>query len=485
VACEGATTSTVDTAVADTVSVTLADDEDVVCTFTNTADVAPTGGSLTINKVWVGGTAVDTTFTTSDSLGDDDDTIVLTAGVPSAAFLDLANAGVYTVAETVPAGWTAAVTCEGATTSTIDTAVANTVSVTLADDEDVTCTFTNTADDTTPEGGSLTVVKSWGTDTPVTTSFTIDQGLGGFDVDGTDADEAFIDLDAGTYVITETDLEGWTLDSVVCTAVGASTYTANTASGTATIQLAADDDVICTFSNSLDDTTPTGGSLTIAKLWIGGTAGSANFTTSETLNDPDDSFVLDGTTTSQAFPNLANGLMYIVTEATPAGWAITDITCTGATTSVIDDTSAADAVSVTLAADDNVTCTFTNTSTAGLAPDFAVDSSVPDATNNNVPSANLPSSNVPSSNIPSANIPPADSNAVSNAPAPSSNVPSAQLPSTVSNESPVSNVAGEQAPLPPSAGNSQSSGTTSIALLAGLAILAGALGAVGYGLRRR
>jgi hypothetical protein len=66
-------------------------------------------------------------------------------------------------------------------------------------------------------------------------------------------------LPAGTYAFTETQVPGWTLASISCTpSSGTST---NLTAATATIVLAAGDNIVCTFVN----TKPATGSITIVK----------------------------------------------------------------------------------------------------------------------------------------------------------------------------------------------------------------------------
>ncbi|MBK6595404.1 MAG: hypothetical protein IPG23_23310 [Burkholderiales bacterium] len=71
--------------------------------------------------------------------------------------------------------------------------------------------------------------------------------------------KAYSGLPAGTYAFTETQVPGWTLSSISCTpSSGTST---NLTAGSATIVLAAGDNIVCTFVN----TKPTTGSITIVK----------------------------------------------------------------------------------------------------------------------------------------------------------------------------------------------------------------------------
>jgi len=112
-------------------AINLADGEAVICTFTNTLNVAGTG-SITIVKNTIGG---DGAFDfSSNTLTPSPFTITTVANTGSQNFAGLI-AGVYDVAETLPVGWTLnSATCsDGSPVDAID----------LANGETVICTFTN------------------------------------------------------------------------------------------------------------------------------------------------------------------------------------------------------------------------------------------------------------------------------------------------------------------------------------------------------
>ena len=158
IVCTGATASTVliggtsafvagDTSV----SVTLAAGEIVTCTFTNTKL-----GSLTIIKDTVPNDGTDFTFTKSGTgftgtfiLDDDSDG----TRSNSEAFSNISNGVARTVTESANTNYNLSnIVCTGATASTVliggtsaFVAGDTSVTVTLANGEDVTCTFTNTA----------------------------------------------------------------------------------------------------------------------------------------------------------------------------------------------------------------------------------------------------------------------------------------------------------------------------------------------------
>src|SRR5690606_37306117 len=149
-------------------------------------------------------------------------------------------AGTYGQSENTPAGWTqTAATCSDGS---------NPASVNVAAGEEVTCTFTNA------KQGTLAVVKqATGRDAPFAlTSTTLDA----FDlttVNGT-ARRTFANLNAGVYDVSETVPAGWRLDRATC----------SDGSTLPNVDVAAGEDVTCTFENSQIDT------IVVIKLAIGG-----------------------------------------------------------------------------------------------------------------------------------------------------------------------------------------------------------------------
>ena len=150
-------------------------------------------------------------------------------------FADL-DAGRYSVVENTPADWALAdATCDnGDTPDAID----------LGNGEVVTCTFTNRADP-----GSITIVKA--TDPspdPTGTSFQFSGDVAGSIGNGQQLTSGAVP--PGTYTVTESVPTGWTLGSIVCSDDDSS---GDTATATATIVVAAGEDVTCTFTNVAGD----------------------------------------------------------------------------------------------------------------------------------------------------------------------------------------------------------------------------------------
>src|SRR6185369_15492173 len=351
IVCTGQSTSTVTIGATgqfdagDTNStVNLAAGENITCVYTNTKN-----GSITIQKVMVGGTGTFTfTGTPGGTISTNNGTI--TATLPP---------GTYSTAETVPAGWVLTnIVCSGQSTSTVtigatgqfDAGDTNST-VNLAAGENITCVYTNT------KNGSITIQKVMvgGTGT-----FTFTGTPGG--TISTNNGTITATLPPGTYSTAETVPAGWVLTNIVCTGQSTSTVTIG-ATGqfdagdtNSTVNLAAGENITCVYTNTKN------GSITIQKVMVGGT-GTFTFTgtpggTISTNN---------GTITATLPPGT-----YSTAETVPAGWVLTNIVCSGQSTSTvtIGATGQFDAgdtnSTVNLAAGENITCVYTNTKNGSI-----------------------------------------------------------------------------------------------------------------------
>ena len=175
-------------------------------------------------------------------------------GTESITFDEL-DAGTYTATELgPPEGWTLDdVSCDVDGDDSQTSISGATASIDLAAGEHVTCTFTNKQQGPPPppELAAITIIKNAVPDDDQ--SFTYSGTLGGFslvdDGSGNDNSITFEDLDAGSYSVTEDALPtGWSLDSLSCQDPDNGT----TISGaTASIDLDADEHVVCTYVNTL------------------------------------------------------------------------------------------------------------------------------------------------------------------------------------------------------------------------------------------
>ncbi len=240
-------------------TVNLAQGGLVTCTYTNTLQQ----GTIELKKVWVG-TGGQTTLNigTSPSGSQTDTQLTGTAGAaPLTTGQNTVNAGTYYVSETGGlTNYSSSLSCfndvnnNGTNDSEPAVTPGGSNSVAVASSAHVICTFTNTR----INNGSITIIKDAQPDNSQDFGFTTTgSGLSSFTLDD-DANPTlsntatFSGIAAGTYTVSETATAGWTLGSIVCT-----DPTQNSTSGlpnapTATINLAAGENVTCTFTNTLN-----------------------------------------------------------------------------------------------------------------------------------------------------------------------------------------------------------------------------------------
>ena len=298
------------------ITFTLDSGDNVTCTFTNSRqgsirvckDVVPDDGSL-----W-DFTLSGATSGTKDDLGDGQ--CHTWSGLGS---------GSYTLSEATQAGYDAAVDC-GAKGSDSD----NDITFALNSGDNVTCTFSNTA-----QPGSITVVKQVVGATPAD-DWSFSGGLGSFTLPAAGGQLVFTDQAAGDYTITETAKDGYAV-SVVCDSD-------ESGSNSVTVNLDPGEDVTCTFSNTAQpgtiivekQTEPDGATDTFT--FSGDAAGSIKDGEQIVVSD-----LLPGTYTSQ--------------ETVPAGWELMTITCDDGNSTGDVGTGKA---TFNLEAGETVKCTFSN-----------------------------------------------------------------------------------------------------------------------------
>ena len=286
-------------------AISLALNETVTCTFTNRQD-----GKIIVDKV-TDPSGSSQSFEFDPSYGPN---FSLTdAATPNdSGFLD---PGSYSVVELTPDGWDlSSVSCSDGSANT---------AINLGAGETVTCTFNNRQD------GQIVVVKQTTPDGSPQ-SFEFDPSWGGnfFLTDGQSNNSG--NLDPGTYSVAEVNIPaGWDLTGATC----------NDGSAVNSISLQPGEVVTCTFNDRQDgkiitvkQTTPDGSnqSFEFDPSW----GGNFNLTDGQS----NDSGFLDPGTYSVAEVNL------------PAGWDLTGATCNDGS----------DPASISLAAGEIVTCTFTN-----------------------------------------------------------------------------------------------------------------------------
>lgn len=311
---------------------TLAEDADVVCVITNTAQ-----SSITIIKDAQPNDEQDFAFTTSGesltnfSLDDDSDNTLSNTEV-----FDGLAAGSYSITEALTEGWDLSnIDCGDANGITITGPM---VSINLGTGQNVTCTYTNL------KRGSITVNKVTDpaddpTDFPITIS-----GTGSIEGDATrnltTSAPVVYDVSQGSYDVTEdlSNITGWIETSNDCSSL---TINASNLS------------LSCTITNTKQAT------ITIKK---------------ETSPDQSSqvfgfsaSFIQGGFSLkdgeSQASGYLTPDTEYTVSETSLLGWDLTNISCDGTDTWNQENNTA----SITPAAGEDVVCTFTNTQRGGIS----------------------------------------------------------------------------------------------------------------------
>ena len=358
----------------------------------------PTAGTINIVKqTTVGGTptSVDYPFNFSGDLsynpGGAFTLNTVNAQSSQMEFVRAAESSPWSVTEDADPNWvltSATCTATGGSTSTPIAPSAGSsggVSITLVASDTITCTFVNNYVPPSPPAGELDIAKvtTGGVGSfPFTVTSTSAAGTGnltattttpGIPVDAVDSGTGTIPT-TGPYDITETlpTVAGgtWTLVTAAC--IDATSSLSGT---TLTVTPTSTATPLCLFINNFDPP----GSITIQKTTVGA-LDSVNFLVFPAANDAQE-FSQIATTTVQGQPataqpetpadattGLAPGL-YVIQELTPAdddlgGWALTAAVCNGAPV-----TPTAGAVTVTLtAATPDVTCSFTNTYTATVAP---------------------------------------------------------------------------------------------------------------------
>ena len=212
-----------------------------------------------------------------------------------------------------------------------------------------------------PPVGTIQIIKDTVPDVAQDFNFTTSGGLtpATFDLDD-DADgtlsntQTFSDITPGAYTVTETAVSGYTTTLSCVDPDGGTT----TVGATATIDLDADETVICTFTNTAQP-----GTINIIKDTVPDSAQDFSFTTAgglipATFDLDDDA---DGTlSNTQTFNNVSAGT-YSVTETAVSGYTTT-LSCVDPSGGTI---TAGNTATIDLAPGETVTCTFTNTVQTG------------------------------------------------------------------------------------------------------------------------
>lgn len=207
---------------------------------------------------------------------------------------------------------------------------------------EVYCTFTNT------KNSSITVVKNTvGGDG--TFAFT---GSSSFNITTSGGTGQYVisPLSPGQYSVSESAPSGWDLSALVCNDPTGDT---TVASGTASIALAAGENVTCTFTDTAR------GSLQIAKTTVGGD-GTFSFSSAPALSGLSTITTSGGTSTPVTMTVVPGS--YSVTETVPTGWDLTAVNCTPSAAGSLSGSTE----TITVAAGQSVSCTFVDTKRASI-----------------------------------------------------------------------------------------------------------------------
>jgi hypothetical protein len=316
-----------------TATLTVSAGESYACTFTSTQQT----GILVISQSTRGGDGT-FAFTSSDTAAIANFSLTTVSGAASRSF-GTVTAGTHTLTAGATAGFDlGSITCSGGTTA-INLA-AGTATITVGGGVTVSCTFASA------RRGSISITKttSGGSATFPFTSNNAAIPAFSLATSSGPATRSFTDLVPGSYTITEGAVAGWSLASLTCTG---GTTSINLAGRAVTLTLAAGGAISCTFAGSLQT-----GSITLVARTTGGD-GTVAFTS----NEPEltTSLVTSGGV-AQKIANKVPGT-YTITQSSITGGQFKTVACTGGTTKT-DQTSKS--ATITLAINDNVTCTFTS-----------------------------------------------------------------------------------------------------------------------------
>lgn len=255
------------------------------------------------------------------------------------------NPGTYTITQAAVAGWVlSTLVCD--TGETVDLANRK-VTIGLGVNEQVTCTFTN-------RSPSITIVEDAIPDSAQDFAFTGCQGAGcGPFILDDDADATrqrsltAAGLAGGTYTITQSAVANWSLSSLVCD----TGETVDLPNRRVTIVLGATEHATCTFTNR-------SASITVVQDTVPDSAQDFAFTGCQGAGCGP--FVLDDDADATLPRSLSAGGLapatYTITQSATVGFELFALSCdTGETIDLANRRT-----TITLAADEQVTCTFSN-----------------------------------------------------------------------------------------------------------------------------
>lgn len=298
-------------------------------------------GTITIVKDAAPDNQQDFSFTTTGtglsgfSLDDDSDATLQNSQTFSTLF-----PGTYTVIEGAVTGWTlSSLVCD--TGEQTDTGT-RTATITLTQNEHVTCTFTNSL-----QSAHLTLVKLVTNDnggTAVPADWTL-SASGPTPISGSTGSGAVTnaEVNSGTYALSESGPSGYTAGSWSCVKNSAAPVTGSS------ITLAPNDSATCTINNNDNPA-----SLTLNKVVVndnGGTAVESNWTLSATGATPLSGPGAAGSADVVSGLTFSAGTYTLSESAGPSGYSASSWVCTGGTQN---------GNQITVGLGQSATCTITN-----------------------------------------------------------------------------------------------------------------------------
>lgn len=213
--------------------------------------------------------------------------------------------------------------------------------------------------------GSITINKHIDPVTDTDASFAFGGDLGTFNLDivaGAPDSMTFEDLSAGSYAVFE-DLgnlpEGWLLGSIICDDPSQDS-SVDLANGLANIELAAGEEVVCTYTNV--EAPIEGGTIIIVKHAVPHSEALFEFTSTIsgfeqfTLNDTGDDHTL-------TIPDLEPGIYEVSEVGIPEDWHLDNLVCVDPSEDTDVDGPTA---TIDLSSAEVVTCTFSNGQSASI-----------------------------------------------------------------------------------------------------------------------
>ncbi len=335
--------------------------------FCYRATDVPNTGTIKIKKKAIfAGTKGDVTFEYNSSNDNDLDDLSLTVSDTNPMAMSqifTREPGTFNVTEVVPDGWQLTnVSCTGDVdggTTNID----NGVNIDLDAGENIVCEFTNV--EKSDDQGTIKIIKKTIGDVG-TFEFdsNADPTLDALSLTTTTANNNMAMSEVlvrspGKFDITERVPGGWKLTSVQCVSSGAGANdNNNNISNGVEIVLDANENVVCTFTNKRKRRRQS--RIIIRKVTVNGVgtfeyqtqgSGLQDFSlTTDAVNSPE----------QRTFDNLnANNSPFTITEVAQEGWTLAGISCDapgGQSSFNINNAS----VQITLAPDEAVICTYTN-----------------------------------------------------------------------------------------------------------------------------